>query len=671
MARDLLEEAGYSPEEIQAAIAEHQAQSAPRDLLAEAGISPQEIEMAKKQYAPSIRGDVQSTLSNLPESIVNGIGKIPGEAIGMLSHPFRTAQNIPIGMAEGLEGLYNTPGNIARYGQSRGISGLDLLAKKLPHSNQVAMIAQALMGPNQAGDVLSRGIGGFAPYGMVGKGASGLAGLLSRGAQGAAYATGQNQNPLEAALVGGAGEGFGKMLGTTKGYLGEKLSPTNMFSSPLSAEQLREALRLTEGTKTPLGSVIQNPRLSKHFENVLQNIPFSGATKKLENIGSDIKSKGEGLFANMGKGANQEDLGAELGVALKNAHAETTAQKNALYKAAEDISEKHNVTVGRENTANKAKEILKDIKASPELAFTFDRRAKRVIEMLSNPSNQNTYKLSNIFKGKLNDMAQEAYTSGKAHEGNQLKSLADSLNQDIEHAISETKAPGLQAAHKNAQKYYREEYAPFQDTKIKKYLKEGADTDTMINSFLPKSRDKDQAILLRRLTDRLGPEHAGLLPASYFRPALEGGSLNVSKLISLYKDLGGRQKKALFKDPKMAKEFDDYIKLAQKNPESIHLMANPKTGARISHMLGLALGGAGLAGLVKSAAIPIAYGKAATEVLTHEGIRNAFVKKLIDKAESNSAQNNSKAAILAKKLATTKNLGRAATAINVKDKREK
>ena len=635
------------------------------------GLNPDLFSEAKTHGKKSIAEDIKESLLNTPSALVSALGAVPGEVVGTFKHPERIPANIPAGIAEGLEGALNIPHNIAQYGAAKGIPGAESLLEHLPYSERVGLITQALMGNNQPGDVLVRGLSGFAPYSRLGKAASGLKGVGTRAAQGATYATGQNQNPVEAAAAGLLGEAIPHGAGalTSKAAKGIKsLHPANIFKSPLSPEELEESLRITKGTTTPLGSVVQNPRLQKLYENVLQNVPLSGATKNLEEIGKHLKGKGERIFSEMETGANPENLGAAIKKALKESYSETQAQKESLYSKANELAEKHKVNVGRENTSKKAGAILEDIKESPELASTFDKGARKVIAMLANPKAENSYKLSNVFKGKLNDMASQAYMAGKKHEGNLLKSLSKALEEDIEHSISETKAPGLKEAHVKAQKFYGEQYAPFNEKKIKQFLNEGADTDTIINSFLPKSRATDRATLLSKLTSKLSPENLKLVPQAYFRPAMVEGTLNIPKLVGLWKDLGPRQRKALFPEKDTYKQFEDYIKLAEKNPEATSLMANPKTGVRNTQILGLA---AGLSGLAKTIGVPLVAGKLATKALTHEGIREKFVKKLIEKAKAPEVKNKSKAQEMAKKLANSKNIGKLTITGNVQQNKEK
>ena len=96
----------------------------------------------------------------------------------------------------------------------------------------------------------------------------------------------------------------------------------------------------TKGTETSLGNVIENPFLQKQFENVLPNIPLSGANQAMQRTASEITKRGEDILGNF-KGENEtSDIGAALQTALKSSAEETRKIKNSKFNVLNEEADK-------------------------------------------------------------------------------------------------------------------------------------------------------------------------------------------------------------------------------------------------------------------------------------------------------------------------------------------
>lgn len=612
---------------------------------------------------------ITDSAMNAPVDVAQSLINLPSEAAGIAKHPIRSGYNLAIGATEGVRGLLNLPGMLGRAAAKHGLISPEH-ARAIDYEIPDPELARRMHMDNQMpGDALSRGIGEFLVPGGVGKKALG-AGLKGLAGSSALSAASQGQNPLEAAFAALLPAGAGKLGGKAV----NAVRPTSLFPSNLNPEQLRQALRITQGTDTHLGSVIENPTLSKLYENVLANTPGSNAENKMIDVAGKIKDRGTDLFGIMGGENTPENFGHALQGALKSAHEEVKGVKDFNYGQVEKEAEKSGVKVGRKNTSNMARKILGNVRESAELEHSFDPKLMSTLKLLANPENENSLKLTNIYRSKLGSLANEAYRDGKDYEYGIIKGLRNALDDDIGKAIGGSGNTKLKESYKNAQEHYKTEYAPYKDKDISKFIREGGDPDMLLSTFLKSSKTNDRSTLLNKLMTKLKPEDRGLPGLAYYQQAIEEGSLNPLKLRTLHNKLGKRQQEALIPDEAIRKQLNDYIKLVGKNTEGLSLMVNNKTGQRNQFLLGgltSALGttAAGLPGGMLSLAAPAALGRLATKGLTSEKARDMFVKALIKQKEGAPAP--SVAGKLTKKLANSKNLGKLAAMESVEDQRRR
>lgn len=655
---------------------------------------------------PTVSSDIINSLSNAPGAITDFIANLPGQVIdsaGLVAqNPVRATGKLGAGIVGGIKGGLNIPSNIARYMQSRGVGEedkdlRDLIAKlHIPDTG----LEKAIFGAPQKGDEFLESLGSFAPWARAGGWAKGLEGMAKRGGAAAAYATGQEQDPLQAALMGLGGEGL------VRGVQRIGKPGTFLPSSPLSSPELKQAMQTTKGTETDLGNVIQNPFLKEQFENTLPKIIASGANQTMQRTANEITRRGETILDYLKGNEEVPDIGEKLHSALKSAYEDTRAQKNERFKTLNEAAEKEGIKTKRSNLIETAKEKLAEVERDPHRAGLMDTKAKALLKNIVNPGKEEEQTLSQIpigaagkdilqhlfktgknnklnfteaefakafgktgaetakafgknaptkqtapqefslqdtdlLRGDFGDLANDAYTKGEGALSNLYKSLKDAATKDINDEIDKSNNPKLNSLRDEAMDFYKKEYAPFKDKEIKKFTLRGGDADLLMQNFLKNSKLSDRGNLLGKLTSKLSSEDKDLLAYSYFSNAIKEGKLNPSRLNTLYKNLGKKQKNALLSEG-MQSVLKDYSQLVQKNSRPLDIMFNPKTGyAGLSEIpwkslgtggaIGTAIGG--WPGAAIGAAFPSVLGRVAVKGLTNQKMREFLIERMIKARE--------------------------------------
>jgi len=510
-------------------------------------------------------------------------------------------------------------------------------------------LALGVKNPN-VGDKFTQGVGQYAAAGELGDiGSAGrlLSGMdgaipqvlgraVSQAAPQAAY--GFTQNPQDrlqgAAIAGGIGAAVPLWMDALNAA-----RPSNFLRGSLSAAELQQNLDATQGTNTGLGRVIASPSINRLYENILPNIIGSGAEDAMQTTKNQISQSGNDLMDSIKGDLQPSDLGQQIQEGLKKAAAQARADKNASYGQVNDLADSSGLTVGRSNLQQVAKNTLNDIEQSPELKGEMDPSLYSSLQKYASNPEGNTLKLSNIFKGKLGDKANDYYSNGKMYEYGIANSLKQALGSDIENSIANSGSDELKGAYDSAQNNYAKNFAPFEDKDIVKFTRQGGDPDLILNHFL-KTGANDRTQLLAKLVSKLPQSQEGnasTLPlfAYLSKAADHNGEVDPVQLSALYSKLGEGQKDVLISDPTMRKSLDNYSNLVSKNKEAFNLMFNPKTGARNTDpMLKLAqlyagntLGG--LPGLAATAIGSAAGGRLATKLITSPSVRENLVKKMI------------------------------------------
>lgn len=459
----------------------------------------------------------------------------------------------------------------------------------------------------------------------------------------AAFGATQNENPLIGAAEGGIGAGLGALVGKgiEKGI--NALRPSKLLRGELSPEELLKNVKNVEGTETPLGQIIDNPWLNRLSSNVLPHILGSGAEKTAQKTANKVTEKGEEILSGLRNGEEvHENYGERLRDALKESFKRAENTKNAKFNKVNDLAETHGITTTRENLRKEADSILSQIKNDPDLAQFTNKgdislledlagKTKKAEDSLSNnvsvitgkpiPNRPKNFSLKNtdILRGKIGENAYEANVKGEKPKAAIYARLKKALEEDVSKAIESAPNEEIKNAHKEAMDFYKNEFSPFKDKNITKFVKGEGDPDLILSHFLKMGKN-DRVNLSRSLSTKL-QNQPNLMLQAYLSPAYENGKLNPIKLSALYHKLGKRQALDLF-----GKENNEilrnYADLVHKNKEGFNLMFNPKTGARLGHVGQVVLGGAHLPSALGAAGIS----NIANRLLTNESFR----KKLID-----------------------------------------
>lgn len=440
------------------------------------------------------------------------------------------------------------------------------------------------------------------------------------------------------------------------------LRPEQIFKSHLSPEELAENLRLTAGTRTPLHEVLGLKGLQRAYENVISRVPFSGASSAEHETAAHIINKGHDILDKLAGDSDLENFDEELKQALINSHKEQQNLKRSLYDAVNKQADQENFTVDTPNfskMANKLKNALESTKllqfedGAPSLMKRLNRYENfglndnlgtRIVDAQGNEfpayieQSQPSLLEANLLKAKLNNMGNRFSRSPEftpREMAPKFKSLGDALDKDIKENLASKGSPTLNKMFNTAQKNYAENYVPYLDKDIYKYLDKDSDANTLLSSFVKTGKYSDRVNLLNKLMTKLPPDKQNLLGYTYLTRALdEGGVLNPLKVRTLLSKnvLGQRQLKALFPNEQLRQELLDYTNLAGKNTKALKGMENPQTGQIVMDYLPLvtAPGEMPAAGRLAALAAKSIGARKAVDYLTSEASRTALVNKMIE-----------------------------------------
>lgn len=584
----------YTPAQIQAARDEQARRRALRQ---------------QPQPQTSIGEDITHSFLGFPKYAANIAQALPREVGGALHQSLgRSLKNI----GTGLEKTATLPYDFLAQG-SKYLKSKDILPFELPSIPEHDLFG---LGAPQAGDTLWQMVVPGGLYSKIQKGLSGAKKLGATVGLPATFAGAQGENPIQAAMGGVVLEGLGqipKVIETSK--------PSNIFRGTLSPEELKHNLKITQGTTTALGDVINNPVLKRLLENKFANIPFSGATEAMQKTASQVLDQGKNLIKQMSKGIAPEYTEIILQKALQDAFKTTRNEKNAKFAEVNELAAKENVTTERNSLRDKANAILKQIESDPDLATFRTQSDLNLLKNLSQTKGAKTItspiissqtgkpikidftkpayslKETDFLRAELGDRARDAFAANDKVKGQLYKDLQQELIQDINSAIDFYGSPKLKDLRNDAMKYYRSDFAPFEDPQILKFLHYGADPDVLLQSFLKTSRISDRSHLLNKLMSKLPQNQKSLVPLAYYQRAIKDGEFNPLAFRTLHKNLGTNQKKILLPDEKTRLALDNYSDLVGKNIEPLTLMFNPKTGQRNLDFLAQ-LAGSGLGSVI-------------------------------------------------------------------------
>lgn len=644
------------------------------DYYKRLGLSPKSKSSGSKGLY-GVAEDIGDTVTKLPSDVMSLLKALPGQlkesGKQAVRDPSRAYANIGAGVGEGLIGALNIPSNISAYLEKKGIVSPETnkSMQKL-HIGDLGFEKAIGLDDQQPGDELLRGVGSFMPYARVGALAKGVGGVAKRGAAAAAYGAGQNQDPLQAALLGYIGEKGVKAAGQIP-----NLVPSKALRGNLSPQELEANLRATQGTETGLGDVLENPKLKQFVENQAGSFPYSGADEAMGRTAKEIQSRSNKAVDGLLQGQPPENVGETLVGGLQKASEEATTIKNQKWGKVNELAEKHDVTTTRDSLRDEARSALSQIQRDADLASFRDGEEINLLKKLAKlgeKTSQNTgivsvitgqpitiplekklfgLKDTEFLKSELGERAYDAFVNNDKPKAKLYGNLKKALESDINSAIDDSGVPELKKARDDALDYHKNEFVDFEDPDIMKFTRRNADPDTIVQYFLRTGRLTDRANLLKKIQSKLPQEHQGLLPYAYLSSAMKEGNINPNTLRTLYNKLGARQKDVLFPDKGRMREFEDLNSLVGKNQEALQLMSNPKTGWRIGNALqnALQLGTAAVAGTHGGVPAAIAGGAAAhflpglvmkpfVKLLTNQGFRESLVKKMLEREPKRNLQ---------------------------------
>lgn len=578
----------------------------------------------------------------------------------------RFAKNLGIGVTELGRGLANTPHNVANlFGQGDKVA--NLVDPEFDYAQAFGMTEEPTLG-----DTLTRGLAQYAPalalpgaslgragttIGSLGRGGKFLQGALEQAVPQAAFGATQNENPLSGALESGVGSIAGSALGAglEKGF--NALRPSKLLRGELSPAELKRSLKVTKGTQTGLGRVINSPTLARMQENILPHVIGSGAYKSMGKNAANIQEMGAKQIKKYAGNLQPENYGEKIKEALINSYRDVEKVKGEKFGKVNKLADEAKVTTNRDNLRKTANDLLEQINLDSDLAKFVDSSDKKLIQELAGkgedasqnvslitgkplaPKGGHSIKNTDILRGKIGRKAYEASYKGETDRASIYGKLKESLEKDVKDAIENSSSQELKKAHTDAMDYYRNEYAAYKDKDIQKFIKQGGDPDLILSHFI-KGGKNDRATLLQKLSKGVRQQPNGtdnILASSYLSRAIDSeGQLNPLKLKTLYHDLGKNQRNALFGKGDMHKSIKDYVDLVGKNTEGFNLMFNANNGQRNIDLLAkigqlsasLAHGGGTAAFLAPLVGLGVS-SRIANKVLSNQNYREKLVNAMI------------------------------------------
>ncbi len=653
--------------------------------------SQQQSAVNYAQYAPALQNqtsNADSTQQAFANSIANysDKGGLVDSIKDLIEHPVNTAQNVSYGALKGAGDLAKTLGSIGynylggkQLDQFMGVPGIG------DPSN--VNVAQTLQGAgitpnNSISSGFAQGVGNFIPYaalpiGEAIKGASAvgdipgisqalsatgnfasknmpfLSDLVSGAASSAAptaakladqagigfaqgYSSGQDPNSQ---LSSGLKEGLlnslvsGALLGGSN--LVQGLRPTNLLKGNLSNDQLAANLAAAAGTKTNIGDITGSRAASGLFTN-LTNVPLSGAYNTMQDTMQVLGNSAQNIADDFGF-SNNDPTGTDVQDALKDAMSNAQQQKNALYDDVNNIADQYGVKVGNDNLKAAAQSELDSLNSSPKLKSSTSPELLNDLNFNSSLTDNEPLKPSNIYKGQIGDKVYANKLAGNSHDASVYSNLQNAAGQDISDAIANSGNDELKNAYSVAQQNYAQNFAPFDDDNLMKFIKPGADSDLIINHFI-KGGSNDRGNLINTFVDRLPPEQQDILGRAYLGKAADSnGNIDPGQLNKLWTNLGPQQQEALIRDPELRNQLNDFSNSWNITSNTRAQLANPNNGAKAASLIGsLAPFAAGIGSLyaghpIGAAGIGGAIGLSnlLTKYLTNEGVRNKIVNNIM------------------------------------------
>lgn len=432
-------------------------------------------------------------------------------------------------------------------------------------------------------------------------------------------------NPL-ASIAGGllAPLGAAGALGGVKALMQKGAS--SLIPAPTADSDALGALSQKFNIPLSLGDMTgQEGKGIGGVERILEKTPGSGMVgyraSQQAAVAPSANNIANNFAANVPEAALDDPQSALQGYL---ANSEQTARTAA--------TDKYNVFLGKAVQAD-GQVKLTNLKAAAQTIADEERSlpgdmqspAYKTAQSILKLPDQMGIKLASTWDQRLGDMATAAQK--QFNMGNSTKTAVrhyTMLDQalggkegDI-NAFASTQPDDIVGAYNDAKKFYGENVGPFNDPDIRKIGSDNFDTDTLLNKMVKNNRPQ----LAQGLMNTLPQDGQATLKYAVINKLMEGANLNSDtksfspKLFANAWNRLGKTKDAVF-SPQEKTMVDGYSKLLNAVPEP---MANPRTGAENTGVLGLValktfIGSAGV-----KAAIPLLLGgRALTRLLTSPG----------------------------------------------------
>lgn len=534
----------------------------------------------KRTGLKGVAEDVLSGIKDVPGAVWDLAKSLPGEAVGagaqIFTDPKRIGQNALAGLASGGRGLLNLPGNTVDYLKERELAPAWLEAARPESINDFDYRKGVGLEGQQSGDALIHGLAEFAPNIAPALGNPSIAMGLQ--------AAGQNHNPITAALIPSAIKGAAKVA---KGVANIPLTPsgfmTKYVKNNISLSELADNFRAAEGTDTPLGDVIQSPKLKKLYENKLAEKAPWEVEQTYKRINEQIANRAEELVdKTLGENAPSGDANIFVKDLLSKAYEDTKVIKNNLYNDVNKraLAEDFHLSLPKFN-----KLIDNDLQAIAQSPmFLADKQLLGAFnELIAASGKRPTISGAKYFASKFESEAQALKNPDATSRG--LKSLyertANTLREDVRNQVSTKGSDALKKEFETAESFYKDEFVQFLDKDLYKLLDEGKDAQAIVRSIINPSKKLDKYTMIEKVQKLFPKEQKNVLGYSYLKSAVDNnGVLQPTQVNNLIKALGPRQFNALFPDAKIRQAVMDFSRLRNMNVEAANYLLNPKTGAR-------------------------------------------------------------------------------------------
>jgi len=395
--------------------------------------------------------------------------------------------------------------------------------------------------------------------------------------------------------------------------------PTESLAKVIDPAQVIKNLKAAKGTKIHLGEVLESPRLTRLYDNILSHVPGTGVEATKAEIARNLKGEGDVLLKELNQGVPHADVDTQLAQELKDSYHSHIGQKKALYKNATDAAKKRGVVIETPKFLKAAKGYKKAITSQPLLEYEptmkdiFDRTTKyeEVGKTGHHPSLSEANVLAAHLKGKGG-----AYKSSKMmldrERGGMFSELGSALKEDIKDVVGRPENAEIKDLYEKAEKNYAKNFSPFLDQNILNAVHGKLPEERLAHTFIKTAKDRDESGLVEKLAGRLGERGKKLLLGSYLGRA-KGGieeATNPQKLTDLWgKKLGRNQRKALVPEESERNALDNYTRRVSMSEKALKGKANPLTGH--SRLDALLIGGAEI-GTIAGALLRGDLGMAAT-----------------------------------------------------------